>query len=107
MGVSFEAIIESRCFEETEETPMGTIGSTSSIENQTRRLLIKNLDRQMKQAAVDGAGMNSWEVDRAFNLPGVSLFNLLNPYLKVSVHMTRHRFAWLNKNMVGDQNKKC
>ena len=34
---------------------MGIIGSTSSVENQTRRVLIKNLDQQMKQAAIDGA----------------------------------------------------
>ena len=47
---------------------MGIIGSTSSIENQTRRVLIKNLDQQMKQAAIDGAGLNGWEAEELIRI---------------------------------------
>lgn len=47
---------------------MGIIRSTSSIENQTRRLLLKNLDQQMKQAAITGAGLNSWEAEELIRI---------------------------------------
>jgi Protein of unknown function (DUF1670) len=47
---------------------MGIIGSTSSVENQTRRVLIKNLDQQMKQAAIAGAGLNSWEAEELIRM---------------------------------------
>ena len=47
---------------------MGIIGSTSSVENQTRRVLIKNLDQQMKQAALDGAGLNAWEAEELIRI---------------------------------------
>jgi biotin operon repressor len=47
---------------------MGIIGSTSSVENQTRRVLIKNLDQQMKQAAITGAGLNGWEAEELIRI---------------------------------------
>jgi hypothetical protein len=51
-----------------EDTRMGIIGSTSSVENQTRRVLIKNLDQQMKQAAIAGAGLNPWEAEELIRM---------------------------------------
>ena len=47
---------------------MGIIDSTSSVENQTRRVLIKNLDQQMKRAAIDGAGLNGWEAEELIRI---------------------------------------
>lgn len=47
---------------------MGIISSTSSFENQTRRILIKNLDQQMRQAAIDGAGLNGWEAEELIRI---------------------------------------
>lgn len=47
---------------------MGIVQSTSSFENQSRRLLIKNLDQQMKQAAIDGAGLNAWEAEELIRI---------------------------------------
>lgn len=47
---------------------MGIIGSTSTVENQTRRVLIKNLDQQMKQAAISGAGLNGWEAEELIRI---------------------------------------
>lgn len=39
------------------------ISTTSSRENQTRRLQIKTLDQQMKRVAVDGTGISPWEAE--------------------------------------------
>ena len=47
---------------------MGILQSTSSFENQSRRLLIKNLDQQMKQAAIYGAGLNAWEAEELIRI---------------------------------------
>ena len=47
---------------------MGIIDSSSSVENQTRRVLIKNLDQQMKQAAITGAGLNGWEAEELIRI---------------------------------------
>ena len=47
---------------------MGIIDSSSSVENQTRRVLIKNLDQQLKQAAITGAGLNGWEAEELIRI---------------------------------------
>ena len=39
------------------------INTTSSRENQIRRLQIKTLDQQMKRVAVDGTGISPWEAE--------------------------------------------
>ena len=41
---------------------MGII-TTSSRENQSRRLKIKKLGQRMKRVAEEGAGMSPWEAD--------------------------------------------